>query len=62
MGWWSGCFGGHLWFVFAFRDCLGFLFVLIDRNNFDFDGQQFEIEKAKSNGIYDLHNMCITKV
>ena len=39
-----------------------FLFYLIDRNNFDFDGQQFEIEKAKSNGIYDLHNMCITKV
>ena len=38
--------------MFAFRDCLGFLFVLIDRNNFDFDGRQFEIEKAKSNGIY----------
>jgi hypothetical protein len=30
------------------------LFYLIDRNNFDFDGQQFEIEKAKSNNQWDL--------
>ena len=53
MGWWSGCFGGHLWFVFAFRDIWSteIILILMDSN--------LKLRKQKAMG-FTIYITCVS--